>query len=374
MIQSDLKVPLIRWDGMYTFKCIKERSFWYFSTPCLFICLLMISTVRDAEAGGLYIGNPVRDGAYYTIPILLQTQDTGVAAMDFRLQYDPTVFTPQSTEAGSIALNAGKMVSANMTQPGEYVVVLMGLNRDTLASGEVARIVLEAVTLEGGESSQLTIADPTLATWEGQEIPSHGESRWVQVGDGANNDAPEPEQPSEPDNGNTDTDPNDAAYQPPEWDSTSTDLPTGIAGNDLGEIDAAITSHEDADSEADELQRMATNIARSATEAMRLRDQLQTPGTGTSWPDAQIADTRDTLNGGLSETDATQDSINNGTRTSPETAGAITDPQSENATQEDAVAQESRQRVLTGLKWFMVGLFLLFALLLLGFMRRRLLD
>ncbi len=129
---------------------------------------------RAGYPGSLEIGKPTVEGERYTIPVVLSGGDDRVAALDFRLRYGPAVFQPGSAATGTAAHQSNKIVTANMATPGEYIVVMMGPNQNTLDRGEVARIVMQRVGEPRSGSSDLTIADPTLATWEGIELPAQG--------------------------------------------------------------------------------------------------------------------------------------------------------------------------------------------------------
>lgn len=134
-------------------------------------CGLVILASLGAYAGVLNVGNPTVEDNLYTVPILLNSGPDSVAALDFRLQYDPAVFRPVSAMAGLAAQQANKIVTANMPVEGEYIVVMMGLNQTTLETGEVARVFFERLTSPDAGQSRIEIIEPTLATLEGTEIP-----------------------------------------------------------------------------------------------------------------------------------------------------------------------------------------------------------
>ena len=134
-------------------------------------CGLVILASLGAYAGVLNVGNPTVEDNLYTVPIVLNNGTDGVAALDFRLQYDPAVFRPVSAMAGLAAQQANKIVTANMPAEGEYIVVMMGLNQTTLETGEVARVFFERLASPEAGQSRIEIIEPTLATLEGTEIP-----------------------------------------------------------------------------------------------------------------------------------------------------------------------------------------------------------
>ena len=152
---------------------------------CASLALAMTVLVwpQGGYAGTLEIGKPTVEGGRYTLPVVLSGGDDRVAALDFRLRYDPAVFQPVSTTTGIAARQTSKVVTANMAAPGEYIVVIMGPNQNTLDRGEVARIVMERVGNAPAGRSQLTIAEPTLATSEGVELPAQGMTWTLEFGE-----------------------------------------------------------------------------------------------------------------------------------------------------------------------------------------------
>lgn len=147
-------------------------------------CVILVAAfaVPAAYGGNLRFGAPAVENGRYVFSVFLNGQDN-VAALDFRVQYDPGVFRPLSAETGSAALHADKTVAANVPVPGEYVVVMMGFNQNTVAGGEVARIALERLGGEDIEASRLYIRDTTFSTWDGVELPSEGSDRVVRFTD-----------------------------------------------------------------------------------------------------------------------------------------------------------------------------------------------
>lgn len=132
-----------------------------------------------ALASTLRLGEPAIQGNQYTFPVYLQGDNPGVAALDFRLAYDPAVFSPVSAQAGPSAAGAQKQVSSNVAAPGEMIVVMMGFNQNTVSGGQVAEIVLQRVQNPSSGSSVLRINEPTMATAEGEAITSRGLARTV---------------------------------------------------------------------------------------------------------------------------------------------------------------------------------------------------
>jgi hypothetical protein len=148
-----------------------------------------------AGAGTLSLGKPVVQNNQYTFPVNLQGNAEGVAALDFRLSYDPAVFSPVSAQGGHSAVTAQKQVSSNVAAPGEFVVVMMGFNQNEVQPGTVVQLVLEKIGEPASGQSELRIAEPTMATYEGVELDSSGQARVVEFGEEKTDDET-PEMPS----------------------------------------------------------------------------------------------------------------------------------------------------------------------------------
>ncbi len=143
-----------------------------------FIGIALSTTVY---AGMLTPGKPTVESDRYEVPIYLTGAGNEVAALNFSLAYDPAVFKPVSVSPGSAASEAGKLVTANLPEPGNYIVVMMGLNQSSVANGEVARIVLERVGTAGQGETTLTVENPALSTSEGGELPAEGGTAAITV-------------------------------------------------------------------------------------------------------------------------------------------------------------------------------------------------
>jgi hypothetical protein len=132
----------------------------------------MAVSVTAHGVGTLQIGQVKVEGDQVTIPVLLGGDvGAGVAAMDFRFTYNPEVLQPLTAVAGSAAAQAQKRVLANMGAPGEYVVVMMGMNQTTCNSGEVVNVVLRK-TPGAGENLGLGLSRATLSAADGSPIAS----------------------------------------------------------------------------------------------------------------------------------------------------------------------------------------------------------
>ena len=138
-----------------------------------------------AAAGSLRVGNPAIEGGNVVVPVVLETGERpNVAAMDFRFNYDPEVFRPVSVQAGSTAQAANKQVQANLASPGEYAVVIIGMNQNTVEAGDVAYITMERLNDPADGRSNVRIARTTLASPDGSEIPSQGGTGTIDLRDG----------------------------------------------------------------------------------------------------------------------------------------------------------------------------------------------
>jgi hypothetical protein len=155
--------------------------------------LVAILVSATAFAGTLTPGKPKVESDHYEVPIFLNGAGDQVAALNFSLAYDPAVFQPVSISPGAAADAAGKLVTANLPEPGKYIVVMMGFNQTPVANGEVARIVLERVGTSPQGETKLTVSDPTLSTWEGVEVSAEGGAASVTMA---------PKDPAKPTDGN----------------------------------------------------------------------------------------------------------------------------------------------------------------------------
>ena len=153
--------------------------------PLAVAVILFLATSPRVFAGVLALGQPTVENGQYTFPVALEGADNQVTALDFRVQFDPTVFLPVSVVPGDAALAGNKVVNANYAAPGQYVVVMMGFNQTAVPGGHVVSVVLQRT---GGETesptSQVSISDPTLSRADGTELPAEGSSVAVTTGSG----------------------------------------------------------------------------------------------------------------------------------------------------------------------------------------------
>lgn len=151
-----------------------------------------------AQVGTLDFGNLAFDGATVRVPVVL-SGDTGdgVAAIDFRLRYDPDVFAPIGLTPGVAASEAGKQVLSNLVTPGEYVVLMFDVGQGTVHGGEIAEVQFRVLNPPEAGLSQLRITNTTLALPDATEFPSRGGATTVtfDTDTGGPVEAPEPDAP-----------------------------------------------------------------------------------------------------------------------------------------------------------------------------------
>jgi hypothetical protein len=146
------------------------------------VLVMSLVVAHAAWAGQLRIGTARVSGDQVTVPILLNGDvGKGVSTLDFHLNYDPALFEPLAATAGAAATAADKSVQANAPAKGEYVVIMMGLNQNTVTSGEVANIVLRKVGSADSGKANLSVSQTTFASPEGVNIPSQGDQGVIQL-------------------------------------------------------------------------------------------------------------------------------------------------------------------------------------------------
>lgn len=214
-------------------------------TPLFFFTLMC-----PAWAGTVALAPPTVESNRYVFPIALDGAP-GVASMDFQVRYDPAVFTPVRVEMGAGASAAGKLVEANLASPGSYNVLVMGLNQNALPPGEVARVVFERNGDAALSSSRVSVANTTLASADGQVLPSSGSDQQVRLsGTPAEpQDDAEPESPAEPEDAESAPEPEAA---PVSEDALGDDVGRSVADAMLSGLSLAPGSvrEEKADSDS----------------------------------------------------------------------------------------------------------------------------
>lgn len=225
---------------------IVSYQFWAFEMQLSYLSktfpLILVFAVLPALGEGvLTIGTPAVDGSNVTVPVFLDGNlGDGVAALDFTLRYDPAILAPNGVRAGEAALAAEKGVQYNLTSPGNYVVMMFGLNQSTMDAGKVAEVSFRRVDTSSAAETNLTIDGTTLASLAGQTIASQGSSSTFELNGSPAND-PDPEDPDtppgeDPDGGSDVPDdegpvpaPDDDADDPA--DGSGNPVPSGGAGS-----------------------------------------------------------------------------------------------------------------------------------------------
>jgi len=139
--------------------------------------MVVVAAMLVTEAVGavttLGIGDLKVEANQVEIPIVLGGDvGGGVSAMDFHLNYNPEVLQPVSASAGGMAALADKRVMANVGAPGEYVVVMMGMNQAACSAGELAKVVMQRTGGSSESSWGLGITGQTLSASNGAVIES----------------------------------------------------------------------------------------------------------------------------------------------------------------------------------------------------------
>lgn len=162
--------------------------------------------------GVLTVGTPKVEGTNVTVPVILEGQvDNGVAALDFTLHYDPKVLAPGGVRPGDVTVAADKGIQYNMVSPGQYVVMMFGLNQTTVQNGKVADITMRRLDTANGGETNIAIDNTTLASLEGKTIASRGSSTTLNL---------ETKPPDDTNPGDT-TPPPDDTTEPPTTEPTS---------------------------------------------------------------------------------------------------------------------------------------------------------
>ena len=155
----------------------------------MFLGFLLATATAHAH-GTLQLGGHTVEDSTITVPVILGGElGDGVAAMDFRFLYNPDAVQPVSFRPGAAASVADKRVLSSQVAPGEYTVVMMGLNQTSCGPGEAIEIVLHRLHGEDG-NWLLGLSDPTMSSVEGMVIDSRVLSGVGHEDDSAQEEAP----------------------------------------------------------------------------------------------------------------------------------------------------------------------------------------
>jgi len=244
----------------------------------LFI-VVMCSAANAFAVGTLQLGEATVEDQQVVIPVILGGNvGSGVSAMDFRIHYDPAVLEPVSAEAGPAAMGADKNVMANVRSPGEYVVVMMGMNQTTCRSGEVVNIVMQRIGESQDTGWNVELVQPTLSSLEGSSI----ETRVIPSEDLVPDETPERKEDAEEEKKPEDT-PDDASPVMPVRSGQSHGVENTPAGGTTtrriappaGTGGGAPIPEPRLDKRALETNRMRLATAAAASEG--IREAIQTP-------------------------------------------------------------------------------------------------
>jgi len=232
------------------------------------------------SVGTLQIGEATVEDDKVVVPVVLGGDlGNGVAALDFRLNYDPEVLRPVSAVPGEAALDANKRVMGNAVRPGEYIVVMMEMNKTTCAAGEVARIVMERLSGSDAENWDLQIVRPTLASLEGTVIESQALQPNPVVSDETNDqDARDTAETADTASQGTkapdQAEPNVYAPNP-----GTPGMPLSMADRSASRADAGSGAPRGSrQRDREEAKAIAARLVATATEADRAREAIPTPG------------------------------------------------------------------------------------------------
>ncbi len=136
----------------------------------------------SATAGQLQIGSPTFSDDEVTLPISLNHSTTpGVASLSFELSFDPDVLEFDEASVGAAAASAGKDVQTSLPEPGRLIVVVLGLNTNTIGNGVVTDITLGVLDSPASLRSTVTVESTVFAPADGSlELPSEGDTRFVE--------------------------------------------------------------------------------------------------------------------------------------------------------------------------------------------------
>ncbi|MBP9002117.1 MAG: hypothetical protein KBH78_00650 [Candidatus Hydrogenedentes bacterium] len=106
--------------------------------------------------------------------VTVQLADGGeTAALNYTLRYDPEKLEPVGVAPGSAVREGEKSFAENLVEPGQWTMVVMGLNQRIIPDGNVAVVEFK---LRGPSEEPLVVEveQPVLSTWDGEEIPVIG--------------------------------------------------------------------------------------------------------------------------------------------------------------------------------------------------------
>jgi len=115
------------------------------------------------------------DGRSLAVPVVLSApKGCAVAALQFDVEFDPVVMSLAPTDSvseGTAAKAAGKQLSFSKVAPNKIRVLVVGLNAQAIAGGEIAKINF---SVSGGimaAATSIHVGNAVLADPNGAEVP-----------------------------------------------------------------------------------------------------------------------------------------------------------------------------------------------------------
>jgi len=143
----------------------------------IFAMSLVLAVTNSFAASSLTFRHTKVEGDRVTVYLSMESgSEDNVSALNFQLKYDSSVLRPISADAHGTASDSGKSAQANMASPGTYNILLMGVNTNTISSGDVLEVVFQTKGDALSGQSSLRIEGLVMATPEGKSIPSSGDT------------------------------------------------------------------------------------------------------------------------------------------------------------------------------------------------------
>ncbi len=157
------------------------------------LCLFFVFVVADStHAAGLRVGtcqaSPGEEGI--TVPVILEAAEHElISGVQFDLTLNGDFLSIAGVTAGKAARTAGKEASHYALGPGRHRVIVIGMNKDTLSSGEVVGLRFDVAPGAGNGNFVLHLEEEVLSDPVGLGIRVRSEDGAVRV-TGAPHDAP----------------------------------------------------------------------------------------------------------------------------------------------------------------------------------------
>ncbi len=141
------------------------------------LLLLMPLSVAFGETAALKVQNATvpPDGRSLSVPVVFSAPAAcAVAALQFDVEFDPAVLTLAPSGGvleGAAAKAAGKQISFSKVSPDRIRVLVVGLNADPIAGGEVATLNFNIPRGAVSTASAVHLRNAVLADPNGSEVP-----------------------------------------------------------------------------------------------------------------------------------------------------------------------------------------------------------